>query len=81
MNPQRLLDSYAILAYLNREAGAEKVFRVMAEARDAHRPLLISEIDVGEVYYFLIRIRPSIISAVNGPSPQRWRTRRAAPHK
>jgi uncharacterized protein len=54
---QRLLDSYAVLAYLNGEYGAEKVQVAMQEARDSEAPLLISEINVGEVYSILSRKR------------------------
>jgi predicted nucleic acid-binding protein len=57
VKPRRLLDSYAVLAYLNGEEGAGKVREVMEEAGNIGEPLLISEINVGEVYYILGRKR------------------------
>lgn len=57
MRTPRLLDSYALLAYLNGEAGAEKVRSAMKEGRDRGQSLLMSEINIGEVYYILSRKR------------------------
>jgi len=52
-----LLDSYAILALLNDEPGAEVVADLLrAGARDED-PLLVNEINVGEVYYIVAKHR------------------------
>jgi ribonuclease VapC len=57
VKPKRLLDSYAVLAYLNGESGAETVVRAMEEAKESNLPLLMSEMNIGEVYYILSRRR------------------------
>lgn len=54
---RRLLDSYAILAFLNDEEGAEPVARLLHEAVQAGTPLLVNEINVGEVYYIVAKHR------------------------
>jgi uncharacterized protein len=54
---KRLLDSYAVLAYLNGEPAAEAVEKVMKDAGDSDSSLLMSEINIGEVYYILSRKR------------------------
>ena len=57
MKTKRLLDSYAVLAYLNGEPAAEAVEQAMKEAGDSGSSLLMSEINIGEVYYILSRKR------------------------
>jgi uncharacterized protein len=54
---RRLLDSYALLAFLNREPGFEKVREVLRAAQKSPRAVLINEINVGETYYILFRNR------------------------
>jgi ribonuclease VapC len=54
---KRLLDSYALLAYLNKEDGFEKVRNVLAYAQRASLPVLMNELNVGETYYILYRKR------------------------
>jgi predicted nucleic acid-binding protein len=54
---KRLLDSYALLAYLNKEDGYEKVRTVLANAQKSNLPVLINELNVGETYYILYRKR------------------------
>jgi predicted nucleic acid-binding protein len=49
-----VLDSFALLAYLENERGAEKVKRHLA-AKDAE--ILINDINLGEVYYIIARER------------------------
>lgn len=55
MNQKRLIDSFALLAYLNKETGFEKVREALAEAQESGRFLLMNEINVGETYYILFR--------------------------
>jgi predicted nucleic acid-binding protein len=54
---KRLLDSFALLAYLNREGGFEKVRNVLANAQKSDLPVLMNELNVGETYYILYRKR------------------------
>jgi len=55
--PKRVLDSYAVLALLNDEAGAAEVAELLTAAREGGRPLYINEINVGEVYHIVARHR------------------------
>jgi uncharacterized protein len=57
MKKRKLLDSYALLAYLNQEAGFEKVRDAMAAVQKSEDPILMNEINIGEVYYTLSRKR------------------------
>ena len=54
---RRLLDSYAILAFLNDEPGADRVAELLSEATRAAEGLLVNEINVGEVYYIVAKAR------------------------
>ena len=57
MKRKRLLDSFAMIAYLNKEKGFEKVRDVMSEAQKSGDSVLMNEINVGEIYYILFRKR------------------------
>ena len=59
VNQKMLLDSYALLAYLNKEAGFEMVRNVLNMAQDSGHYILMNEINVGETYYILFRERGS----------------------
>ena len=48
----------ALLAFLNREAGFEKVRTLLRTAETASEPLLMNEINVGEVFYIIAKTRP-----------------------
>lgn len=50
-----VLDSYAVIAYLEDEPGAEKVERILRQADRGTIDLLMSVINWGEVYYSLSR--------------------------
>jgi len=52
-----LLDSYAILAFLNEEEGAGRVAELLEEADDGGVLVLVNEINVGEVYYIVAKHR------------------------
>jgi len=52
---QKLLDSHAALVYLKQEKGYEKVKTALAAAEKSKNPLLMSEINIGEVGYILLR--------------------------
>jgi predicted nucleic acid-binding protein len=51
----RVLDSYSLIAYLENEDGAEKMIEVIQVARSAGKPLLLSVVNWGEVYYITLR--------------------------
>lgn len=55
MKKRSLLDSYAVLAWLQDEAGAQKVEDLFYAARKGGHHLLISVVNLGEVYYNCIR--------------------------
>jgi uncharacterized protein len=57
LTQKKLLDSYALLTYLNREESFQKVQEALYEAQISGRPLLMNEINVGETYYILYRKR------------------------
>ena len=57
MNRKRLLDSFALLAYLNQENGFEIVKSVLAKAQKSGIFLVMNEINIGESYYILFRKR------------------------
>jgi predicted nucleic acid-binding protein len=54
---KRLLDSFALLAYLNKEDGFESVRSALADAQKSTFPVLMNEINVGETYYIIDRKR------------------------
>ena len=55
MSGRRVLDSYSVLAYLENESGADKVADLIKQARDRDKPLLLSVVNWGEVYYIACR--------------------------
>jgi ribonuclease VapC len=54
---RKLLDSFALLSYLNREEGFEKVREALAEEQASNGSVLMNEVNVGETYYILHRQR------------------------
>ena len=50
-----VLDSWAILAYLEDEAPGEKVGNLISDAHDDEIPLFMSVLNVGEVWYIIAR--------------------------
>lgn len=57
MNPKKVLDSYGLLAYLNKEIGFEAVKGCLTRAMKANESVLMNEINIGETYYILSRTR------------------------
>jgi ribonuclease VapC len=51
----RVLDSYSLIAYLEGEAGKDTMIEVFRSARDSGKPLLLSVVNWGEVYYITLR--------------------------
>lgn len=50
-----VLDSWAIVAYFEDEPAAEKIANMIADARDQHDRLLMSVVNIGEVWYAMAR--------------------------
>jgi ribonuclease VapC len=50
-----VLDSWAVMAYLEDEASAEKVADIIADAHEEKIPLLTTVVNAGEVWYILAR--------------------------
>ncbi len=57
MKKKILLDSYALLAYLNKESEWEIVRDALKNAQKKETPILMNEMNVGETYYILYRKR------------------------
>ncbi|MFZ3072625.1 MAG: type II toxin-antitoxin system VapC family toxin [Thermodesulfobacteriota bacterium] len=56
MKKKRLLDSFAILAYLKKEDGYERVLEILSYGGKT-RSVIMNEINVGESYYIIARKR------------------------
>ncbi len=50
-----VLDSYALLAFFERESGYEKVKSLFSSAVENNHNLLMSSVNYGEVYYIVLR--------------------------
>ncbi|MBA3356015.1 MAG: type II toxin-antitoxin system VapC family toxin [Pyrinomonadaceae bacterium] len=50
-----VLDSWAIMSYLQGEPSAEKVADTIADAHEDNVPLLMSVVNAGEVWYIIAR--------------------------
>ena len=50
-----VLDASALIAYLEKEPGYEKVKNLLARAAESERHLLMSTINWGEVFYVLVK--------------------------
>lgn len=57
MKKPKSLDSHAALVYLKGEKGHEKVKAALADAEKSRAPLLMSEINIGEVGYIILRAK------------------------
>jgi predicted nucleic acid-binding protein len=51
----RVLDTYSLIAYFEGEAGKDKMIEIFRAARDSGRPLLLSVVNWGEVFYIALR--------------------------
>jgi predicted nucleic acid-binding protein len=50
-----VLDSWAVIAYLEGEASAERVADFIADAHEEETPLFMSVVNAGEVWYIIAR--------------------------
>ena len=55
MAAAKVLDSWALLAYLEREPGYERIIELFERAVESSRPLLMCIVNWGEVYYQVVR--------------------------
>lgn len=55
MTGTRVLDSWALMCFLEQEAGHEKVIDLFEQAAHSSRPLLMCVVNWGEVYYQVMR--------------------------
>lgn len=55
MNGEKVLDSWALLCYLEGEAGFETIIQAFEEAVHSSRPLGMTMVNWGEVYYQVVR--------------------------
>ncbi len=53
----RVFDSWALMAFLEDEPSAGKVEDLIAQAHDTEAPLLITTVNLGEIWYSLARSR------------------------
>ena len=51
----RVLDSYSLIAYIEGEAGKDTMIEIFRSARDSGKPLFLSVVNWGEVYYITLR--------------------------
>jgi predicted nucleic acid-binding protein len=51
----KVLDSWALLCYLEQESGYEKIIELFEKAVETSKPLLMSIVNWGEVYYQVAR--------------------------
>ena len=59
-SPIRVLDSWAIMAFLEDEPAAEKVEGILIEALETDLRLLMTTINLGEVWYSVARTRSEL---------------------
>ncbi len=52
---KKVLDSYALLAFFEKEPGFEKVESLLIEANEKDRNLLMTAVNLGEVYSIILR--------------------------
>ena len=50
-----VLDSWAIMAYLDDEAAGSEVAKIIADAHEHGTPLLMTTVNAGEIWYILAR--------------------------
>jgi predicted nucleic acid-binding protein len=51
----RVLDSYSVITYIENEPGANTIIEAFQSARDSDKPLFLSVVNWGEVYYIIHR--------------------------
>ena len=57
-----VLDASALMAFFERRAGADQVEELLRQAGESGRPLLMSVVNWGEVYYSVWRMRGEAVA-------------------
>lgn len=57
-----IFDSWALMAFLENEASAEKVDRLIMEAQGGESRLLITTVNLGEIWYSTARARSEAVA-------------------
>ena len=52
---KRILDAHALMVFLEKEPGCEKVTSFFIEAVEKDNRLLMTSVNFGEVYYIILR--------------------------
>ena len=55
MISRKVLDSFAFIAFVDNEPGADKVAELIRHARDSGKPLYLCVVNWGEIYYIVRR--------------------------
>ncbi|MDE3089538.1 MAG: type II toxin-antitoxin system VapC family toxin [Chloroflexota bacterium] len=55
--PPRVFDSWALIAFLEDEPAAERIEAIIADAHETEIDLLVTAVNLGEVWYSLARVR------------------------
>jgi uncharacterized protein with PIN domain len=55
MRMRRVLDAYALMAFLEKEPSFEKVESFFIAAAEKDTPILMTSVNFGEVYYIILR--------------------------
>jgi len=55
MNMTRIIDSHALMVFLEKEHGHKKVEQIFLNAIERDVPLLMTSVNYGEVYYIVLR--------------------------
>jgi predicted nucleic acid-binding protein len=63
--PSYVLDSYALLAYLQAEPGGERIRDLLREARTGKSHLFLSLINLGEISYIVARRSGDLVADVS----------------
>jgi predicted nucleic acid-binding protein len=53
--PAKVLDAYALMAFFEDEPGADEVRNLLLKAEDSNLKLLISVVNLGEIWYSIAR--------------------------
>ncbi|MEW6567592.1 MAG: type II toxin-antitoxin system VapC family toxin [Chloroflexota bacterium] len=62
MSPPRVLDAYALLAFLTDEPGGDEVARLLRRAVETRTRLAMTTVNLGEVWYAIARTRSDEIA-------------------
>ena len=60
--PARVFDSWALMAFLENEPSADRVDQLIAEAQESDSKLLITTVNLGEIWYSTARARSETVA-------------------